>query len=54
MNVISDNDLSSVESNLDINDTYDLINDNSSIINFGENNASNFEAVPSSESWGRG
>jgi hypothetical protein len=54
MNVISNNDSSSAESNLDFNDTYNLVNDNSSITNFGENDASNSEAVPlSSESRGR-
>jgi hypothetical protein len=55
MNVISNRNSSSAESNLDINNTYNLINNNSSIIDFGENDASNFEAVPSSsESRGRG
>jgi hypothetical protein len=55
MNVISDSDSSSAESNLDINDTYDLINDNSNTTNFGKNDTSNFEAVlSSSESRGRG
>jgi hypothetical protein len=53
--VISDSDSSSAESNLDINDTYDPINDDSSTTNFGENDAFNFEAVLlSSESQGRG
>jgi hypothetical protein len=55
MNVISNSDSSSAESNLDINNTYNLVNDNSSTTDFGENDASNFETVPSlSESWGRG
>jgi hypothetical protein len=52
MNVIFNNDSLSVELNLDINNTYNLINDNSSTTDFGENNTFNFEAVPlSSESW---
>jgi hypothetical protein len=46
INVISDSDSSSAESNLDINDIYDLINDNSSITDFRENDDSNSEAVP--------
>jgi hypothetical protein len=55
MNVISNSDSSSAKSNLDINDIYDLVNDNSNTTNFRENNASNSEAIPlSSESWGRG
>jgi hypothetical protein len=55
MNVIFDSDSSSVESNLNINDTYNSVNDDSSITDFGENDAFNFEAVPlSSESRGRG
>jgi hypothetical protein len=55
INVISDSDSSSAESNLDINDTYDLVNDDSNTIDFGENDTSNFEAVSlSSESRGRG
>jgi hypothetical protein len=54
MNVISNSDSSSAKSNLDINDTYDLVNDDSSTTDFGENDASNSEAVPlSSESQGR-
>jgi hypothetical protein len=53
--VISDNDSLSAESNLDINNTYDLVNNDSSTIDFEENDASNSEAVPlSSESQGRG
>jgi hypothetical protein len=55
MNVISNSDSSSAKLNLDINNTYNSINDDFSIINFRENDASNFEAVPSSsESRGRG
>jgi hypothetical protein len=55
MNVISDSDSSSAESNLNINNTYNLVNDNFSITNFGENDAFNSEVVLlSSESWGRG
>jgi hypothetical protein len=55
INVISNNDLSSAKSNLDINNTYNPINDNSSTTDFGENDAFNSEAVPSSsESRGRG
>jgi hypothetical protein len=55
INVISDSDLSSAESNLDINNTYDLVNDDFSITDFRENDVSNFEAAPSSsESQGRG
>jgi hypothetical protein len=54
MNVISNSDSLSIESNLDINNTYDPINDDSSITDFGENDAFNSEAVPSSsESRGR-
>jgi hypothetical protein len=45
MNVISNNNSSSVKSNLDINNTYDLVNDNSNTINFKENNTFNFEVV---------
>jgi hypothetical protein len=53
--VISNNDSSSVESNLNINNIYNLVNNNSSIIDFGENDASNSEEIPSSsESRGRG
>jgi hypothetical protein len=53
--VISNSDSSSAESNLNINDTYDSVNDNSSTTDFGENDTSNSEAVPlSSESRGRG
>jgi hypothetical protein len=52
--VISNSDSSSAESNLDINDTYDLVNDNSSIIDFKENDVFNSEAVlSSSESQGK-
>jgi hypothetical protein len=55
MNMISNSDLLSVESNLDINNIYNLVNNDSSITDFGENDASNSEAVLlSSESWGRG
>jgi hypothetical protein len=55
MNVIFDSNSSSAESNLDINDTYNLVNDNSSTTDFGENDAFNSEVVPlSSESQGRG
>jgi hypothetical protein len=55
MNVISDSDSSSAKSNLDINNTYNLVNDDSSTTNFGENDAFNSEAVlSSSESRGRG
>jgi hypothetical protein len=55
MNVIFYNDSSSIESNLNINNTYNLVNNDSSIIDFGENDAFNSEAVPlSSESRGRG
>jgi hypothetical protein len=45
MNVISNSDLSSVKSNLNINNTYNLVNDDSSIIDFGENNIFNSEVV---------
>jgi hypothetical protein len=55
MNVIFNSDSSSAESNLDINDTYDLVNDDFSITNFRKNDTSNSEAVLlSSESRGRG
>jgi hypothetical protein len=55
INVVSNSDSSSAESNLDINNTYNLVNDNFSTIDFGENDVSNSEAVPSSsESQGRG
>jgi hypothetical protein len=55
MNVISNNDSLSIKSNLNINNIYNLINNNFSIIDFGENDAFNFEAVLlTSESWGRG
>jgi hypothetical protein len=55
MNVISDSNSSSAESNLDINNIYNLINDDFNTTNFGENDVSNSEAVPlSSESRGRG
>jgi hypothetical protein len=43
--VISNSNSLSVESNLDINDTYDPINDDSSITDFGENDTSNSEAI---------
>jgi hypothetical protein len=53
--VISNSDSLSAESNLDINDIYDPVNNNSSTTNFGENDVSNSEAAPSSsESRGRG
>jgi hypothetical protein len=55
MNVIFDNDSSNAKSNLNINDTYNSVNDDSSTTDFGENNASNSEAVLlSSKSRGRG
>jgi hypothetical protein len=55
MNVISDSNSSSVKSNLNINNIYNLVNNNSNTTNFGENDVSNFEAVlSSSESQGRG
>jgi hypothetical protein len=55
MNVISDGNSSSVKSNLDINDTYNLINDNSSTTDFKENDTANSEVVLlSSVSQGRG
>jgi hypothetical protein len=55
INVISDSDSLSIESNLDINDTYDLVNNDFSTTDFGENNTSNSEAIPSSsENQGRG
>jgi hypothetical protein len=54
INVISDSDSLSAESNLDINDIYNLINNDFNITDFGENDASNSEAIPSlSESQGR-
>jgi hypothetical protein len=54
MNVISNSDSSSAESNLNINDIYNLVNNNSSIINFKENDAFNSEEVLLlSESQGR-
>jgi hypothetical protein len=37
MNVIFNSNSSSAESNLDINDTYDLVNDDSNITDFGKN-----------------
>jgi hypothetical protein len=37
MNVIFNSDLLSAESNLDINNTYDLVNDDSNITDFGKN-----------------
>jgi hypothetical protein len=45
INVISNSDSLSAKSNLDIDDTYDSVNDNFSITDFGENNTSNFEAI---------
>jgi hypothetical protein len=54
MNVISNSDSSSAKSNLNINNTYNSINDDFSITDFGENNVFNSEAEPSSsESRGR-
>jgi hypothetical protein len=41
MNVISNNDSSSAKSNLNINNAYNLVNNDSSTINFGENDAFN-------------
>jgi hypothetical protein len=43
--VISNSDLLSVELNLDINNIYNLVNENSSITDFGKNDASNFETI---------
>jgi hypothetical protein len=55
INVISNNDSSSAKSNLNINNTYNSVNDDFSTTDFGENNVSNSEAVLlSSESRGRG
>jgi hypothetical protein len=55
MNVISDSNSSSAKSNLNINNIYDLINNDFSITDFEENDTSNSEAVPlSSESQDRG
>jgi hypothetical protein len=55
MNVISNSDSSSAKSNLDINDTYDPVNNDFSTTDFGENNVFNSEAVLLlSESRGRG
>jgi hypothetical protein len=55
INVISNSDSLSVESNLNINNTYNSSNNDSSTTDFGENDAFNSEAVPSSsESRGRG
>jgi hypothetical protein len=55
INVISNSDSSSAESNLNINNTYDLVNDNSNITDFRENNDFNSEVIlSSSESQGRG
>jgi hypothetical protein len=55
INVISDSDSLSAKSNLNINNTHNSINNNFSIIDFGENDVSNSEVVPlSSESRGRG
>jgi hypothetical protein len=51
INVISDSDSSNAKSNLDINNTYDLVNNDFNTIDFGENDTFNFKAVPlSSES----
>jgi hypothetical protein len=53
--MISDSNSSSVESNLNINNTYNLVNDDFNRIDFGDNDISNFKAVLlSSESWSRG
>jgi hypothetical protein len=46
MNLISNSDLSSAKLNLDINDIYNLVNDNSNITDFEKNNAFNSKAVP--------
>jgi hypothetical protein len=55
MNVISISNSLSAESNLNINNTYNPVNDNSNTTDFRENNASNSEVVLlSSESRGRG
>jgi hypothetical protein len=55
MNVIFDSDSLSIESNLNINNTYNSINNNSSIIDFRENNAFNSKAILLlNESKGRG
>jgi hypothetical protein len=54
INVIFDSDSLSVELNLNINNTYNLVNNDFSITDFRENDAFNSEAVPSSsESRGR-
>jgi hypothetical protein len=45
-NVISNSNSLSIEPNLNINDTYNLINDIFNIIDFGKNDTSNFEVVP--------
>jgi hypothetical protein len=45
--VISNNNSSSVESNLNINNIYNLVNDDSSTTDSRENDASNSEAIPS-------
>jgi hypothetical protein len=46
MNVISNSDSSSVKSNLNINNIHNLVNDDFSTTDFGENDVSNSEAVP--------
>jgi hypothetical protein len=52
--LISNSDSSSAKSNLNINNIYNLVNNNSSTTNFRENNTFNFEVVLlSSESQGR-
>jgi hypothetical protein len=54
INVISNSDSSSTESNLNINNTYNLVNNDFSTTDFGENNASNSEVISlSSESRSR-
>jgi hypothetical protein len=45
MNVISNSNLSSVKSNLDINNTYNSVNNNSNITNFRENNTFNSKVI---------
>jgi hypothetical protein len=53
--VISNSDSSNVKSNLNINNTYNLVNNNFSIIDFGKNDVFNFEEILlSSESRGKG
>jgi hypothetical protein len=55
MNVISSSDSSSAESNLDINNIYNPVNNNSNTTDFGKNNVFNSEAVLlSSESQSKG